>query len=47
MTYKLKYIKNTFVIINYEVKYLFRCRDVIFNKILGISIHIFLSVIFN
>jgi len=47
MIYILKLITITFVIINYEVKYLFRCRDVIFNKILGISIHIFLSVIFS
>jgi len=47
MTYILKLITITLVIINYEVKYLFRCRDFIFNKILGISIHIFLSVIFS
>ena len=37
MIYILKLITITFVIINYEVKYLFLCRDVIFNEILGIS----------
>jgi len=47
MPFILKLITFTFVIINYEVKYLFRCRDVIFNEMLGISIHFFLLVIFS
>jgi len=47
MTDILKLITITFVIITYKVKYFFRCRDVIFIEILGILIHIFLSVIFS
>jgi len=37
MAHILKLITITFVIENYEVKFLFLCRDVIFNEILGIS----------
>ena len=47
LIYILKLITITFVIKNYEVEFLFLCRDVIFNEILGISDHIFLSVIFS
>ena len=47
MSHILKPITITFVITNYEVEFLFLCRDVIFNEILGISNHIFLSVIFS
>jgi len=48
MAYILKIIIIfTCAIINYEVEFLFLCRDVIFNEILGISDHIFLSVNFS
>jgi len=47
LIYILKLITITFVIKNYEVEFLFLCRDVIFNEILDISDHIFLSVIFS
>jgi len=47
LIYILKLITITFVIKNYEVEFLFLCRDVICNLILGISDHIFLSVIFS
>jgi len=47
LIYILKLITITFVIKNYEVEFLFLCRDVIFNEILGISDNIFLSVIFS
>jgi len=47
MTYILKIITITCAIINNEVEFLFLCRDVIFNEILGISDHIFLSVNFS
>jgi len=38
-------INNNFVNINVEVEFLVLCRKVYFNEILGISEHIFLSVI--
>jgi len=47
LIYILKLITITFVIKTYEVEFLFLYRDVIFNEILGISDHIFLSVIFS
>ena len=40
MAYILKLITITFVFENYKVKFLFLCRDVIFNEILGISDHV-------
>jgi len=45
--YILKLITIIVVFKNYEVEFLFLCRDVISNEILGISDHIFLSVIFS
>ena len=45
LIYILKLITITFVIKNFEVEFLFLCRDFIVKEILGISDHIFLSVI--
>ena len=47
LMYILKLITIIVVFKNYEVEFLFLCRDVISNEILGISDHIFLSVIFS
>ena len=41
----LNIITITFVIKNYALEFLFFCRDVICNEILGISDHIFLTLI--
>jgi len=40
-------ITITFFNINYKVEFLFLCRKVVFNEIIGIQNHIFLSVIFS
>jgi len=47
MTNILKLITYTYVIITYEVDFFFLCQNVDFIEILGISYHIFLSVIFS
>jgi len=47
MAHILKLITVTFVIEHYGVKFLFLCRNVIFNEILSISDHIFLSLFFS